>query len=298
MIKSMTGYGRSEFTLDGESGDSYFIEVKSLNHRHLDVKLRLPERFSALEIKIRELFKKNFSRGSFFVGINAVVRSDSALKLNLPVAASFVEAAAILGSKFGIDEKVDVSFLLAQRDVFGAGSKAHTSNDDDMKDDWGGVSGGLACAFKALTGMREQEGTVLNEDISGLLDVISKLLEDIEGRVPEVVEAYREKLVNTINALIQDETVSQDRVITEAAIFAEKTNIAEETVRLAGHLGQMRSYLECAEPVGRRLDFLCQEVLREANTIGSKSQDASISRAVIEIKGELEKVREQVQNIE
>jgi uncharacterized protein (TIGR00255 family) len=285
----MTGFGRAEFTIDE---DVYTIEAKSLNHRYRDIKIRMPERFFPLEAKIREEIKKGFSRGSFSLYVSSVSGPVEALEVNIPLVRKYLEAEFKLKRRFGLSGKVDSPLLLQLRDIL-----TSSRGEEDLERDWKAFNQGLKAALNQLLEMRETEGEALKNDIGMRFVFIERFLLNIEGRLPEVLDSYRENLIEEMRGLIGDK-VDETRLLTEAALFAQRTDPSEEIVRFKSHIAKMRDYLALSEPVGRRLDFLCQEMLREANTLASKSSDVEITQAVVEIKGELEKVREQVQNIE
>jgi len=291
MIRSMTGYGRGEFRLD-DAG--YSIEARALNHRHLDIKLRCPERLSAVEGRIREAIKKRFSRGSFSISLSLTEPGEPALKLNIALARVYMEAAEELRRTLGIDGEPDALFLLRLKDIFTAGALGAA----DAEADWEAVSRALEAAFAQLEEWREREGAELEADLKARLSTLEGLINEVERRVPEVNEAYRKKLAERIESLVGDK-VDESRIAVEAAVFAERADVSEEIARLRSHLKLFDDYLaRVGECVGKRLDFLCQEMGREINTTGSKSGDVPITRTVIEMKGTLEKIREQVQNVE
>jgi uncharacterized protein (TIGR00255 family) len=285
----MTGFGRAEFTI-GE--DVYYVEVKSLNHRYLDIKARLQERFTSLEPRIRKEMKKIFSRGSFSLYVSAFSGPVESLEVNIPLARKYLDVEMELKKELGLTGEIDVPLMLRLKDILTPPRK-----EEDLEGDWKAFKVGLDAALGQVLEMRRAEGEALKKDIESKLSVIEGLLNQVEERVPEVVSSYRQKLTEEMKKLI-GEDVDETRLLTEAAIFAERADVAEEIVRFRSHIERTRDYLALAEPVGRRLDFLCQEMQREANTTASKSNDVSITQTVVEIKGELEKVREQVQNIE
>jgi uncharacterized protein (TIGR00255 family) len=285
----MTGFGRAGFAIGEEN---YTVEVRSLNHRYLDLKVRLSERFAPLEPKVRDAIKKGSSRGSFSLYVNAVSGPAGALELNLPLARKYVEAEMELKKELGLAGEVDVPLILRLKDILSTSAK-----EEDLEGDWECLGRGVREALGELLEMRGAEGEALKKDVLSRLVVVDGFIKDIEGRIPAVVESYRERVRAEMEKLLGD-NVDEARLLTEAALFADRTDVAEEVVRFTSHIARMREYLELDEPVGRRLDFLCQELLREANTIASKSNDLGITHTVVEVKGELEKVREQVQNIE
>jgi uncharacterized protein (TIGR00255 family) len=293
----MTGFGRGGFTIGEES---YTVEVRALNHRYLDIKVRMPERFFPLEAKVREVIKKGFSRGTFNIYVSVVSGpAEEALEVNIPLARKYLEAEVKLKKKLGLSGDVDVPLLLRLRDILTSARR-----EEDLEGDWKAFNQGLKTALAQLLEMRQTEGEALKKDILSRLEVIELLLAKIEERVPEVVARHKERLTEEMERLTEQmkpligDKVDETRLVTEAAIFAERTDTSEEIVRFKSHIKRMRDYLVLSEPVGRRLDFLCQEMLREASTVASKSNDAGITQTIVEIKGELEKVREQVQNIE
>ncbi|MBI5560097.1 MAG: YicC family protein [Deltaproteobacteria bacterium] len=289
MLNSMTGYGRGEATLGPES---FSIELKSLNHRYLDINIRTPERFFPLDTRFREYIKKRFSRGAFSLYINPKGYGRAALRPNIALARAYVESARELKAALGLKGDVDVESLLKMKDIF-----VFPEGPNDAERDWKNISRGLNKACEGLSGMRKREGGELKKDIEKRLKNIHGLKEKIGKAVPAYLERYRERLKSEM-AVLLGEGKSEDAIAAEAAIFAQRTDISEEIARLKSHTEQFRRYMGFREPVGRRLDFLCQEVIREANTIGSKSPGIKITQMVVEIKAELEKIREQVQNIE
>jgi uncharacterized protein (TIGR00255 family) len=297
----MTGYGKAEFTLSsgvkndlGEDIlDSFAIEVKSLNHRYLDIKLKAPERFYPIEIWIREEVKKTFSRGSFAIYVKSINKGASSFSLNMPLIRAYLGAEKELKDHFALEGKLDLNSVLHVKDIF----IPAIGEAIDAKQDWERFKPALALALDELMIMRRVEGDALKHDILERLEEMEGLLTAIEARVPLVVKAMADGFRVRLSELI-GEAVDEVRIASEAAVFADKTNVAEEVVRFRSHLRQVRSYMDSKDSVGRKLDFLCQELLREANTIGSKSPDVDISQSVVELKGELEKIREQVQNVE
>ncbi|MDP2688913.1 MAG: YicC/YloC family endoribonuclease [Deltaproteobacteria bacterium] len=289
MAKSMTGYGRGEFELDGEV---YSIEARCLNHRFIDISLRTPERFSPFDLKIREEIKKRFARGSFSVFINLVSKGVSELKLNPALVELYRQAGQRLKEEFGVSGEVDIPTLLRMKEIFTAEKRGPL-----VDSDWEAVNKALSGALGQVEEWRKREGAALKDDLLSKLSAVEGLLFGIEARLPKVVEAYRERITADMEKLIGG-TVDPARILLEAAVFAERADVNEEVVRLKSHLELFRKFLKFDEPVGKRLDFLCQEIGREVNTIGSKPSDVKITQTVVEMKGEVEKIREQVQNIE
>ncbi len=288
MTKSMTGYGRSDFSI---AGRSFTVEAKSLNHRYLDIKLRMPERFFALEENIRAMIKKLFSRGHFSILIKPSDAGSEASGVNTPLVNLCVEAAETLKAR-GIKGELTIDAVIGLRDIFSVGGAS-----DDTSDDLNALSSALGIAFSSLSKWRAKEGEELSEDISSRLSYMEEAAKGFEKAAPEIERAYRERLTEKITTLIGDD-VDEKRILTEAAFVAEKSAFDEEIMRLKSHLQRFRQYLSADGPVGRKMDFLCQELLREINTTGSKVTDVVVTQKIVDVKAELEKIREQVQNIE
>lgn len=307
-IAPLITQGATQGTTEGTTGGAvsgFTVEVKSLNHRNFDLKLRAPERFFPLEANLRQFVKQRFERGSFTVLVSRETTvTDETLRLNVPLVEAYLEAEKELRKNFAVDGRLDPAFILGSKDVFvkGAVSSAASSasssygqRDDQL--DWDSLKRGLDKALGELALMREAEGVTLKGDVELRLAEVEGILDDIEKRLPGILEDLSQRLSTELREFI-DKGIDEQRLVAEVAFFAEKTNVAEEITRTRSHLTQMRRYLDVDEPVGRRLDFLCQELLREINTISSKTPDVKVTQAVVEIKGELEKIREQVQNIE
>ncbi len=288
-MKSMTGYGRGEFTMP--DGGTYTVEVRSLNHRYMDINIRMPDRFFSLEMRIRETIKRRFRRGYFSVYINFTSTGVEAIRVNLDVAKRYLECARELRDRLGVKGDATVEVLFRIREMFAQKEEV------DAEKDWKAMEGALSRALDGMDEMRRQEGEFLKDGIKEGLSAIEGLTVDMERLAPQSVARYRERLREEVERLVA-ERVDQSRIATEVAIYSERVNIDEEITRLRSHIQQMGDYLEMEGPVGRKLDFLCQELLREANTIASKSQDVEIIQKTVDLKGELEKIREQVQNIE
>ncbi len=290
MTKSMTGYGSGGFTVGGRN---FSVEVKSVNHRYIDFSMRVPERLiPGLEGKIRAEIKAHFSRGYFSVAIYPSGAEERTIDLNLDLAREYHSALVRLHDELALDGKVDLSHIISFREIFSSGGEKGVGEEG-----WDAAMGGLRQAITILSDMRGEEGVALSHDITGRLASLEGSTGEIEERTPMVADRYRERLLGRI-ASIEGVEFDEGRLLTEVAVFAERSNITEELVRIKSHVEQFRALLKLSEPVGRRLDFLCQEIQREVNTIASKANDLEISHSVVEMKGELEKVREQVQNIE
>lgn len=296
MVKSMTGYGRSRQTLNGRD---ITVEVRSVNNRYLDCSIKMPRAYIFAEDALKALVQKSVSRGKVdvFITVESRGAEETVVTVNEPLAKSYMAAlkklmempeggGRVKGNYYATD-------LARIPDVLTV-SKA----EEDLES----LSADLCAveeeALAAHANMREAEGQKLAEDILGRLDTIEAITARVEERSPQTVAEYREKLLARMKEVLQSTTVDEGRILTEAAIFADKVAVDEETVRLRSHLSQLREMLQSGDPVGRKLDFLIQEVNRESNTIGSKCSDIQIAKDVVELKAEIEKIREQVQNIE
>jgi len=292
----MTGYGRSRQTLNGRD---ITVEVRSVNNRYLDCSVKMPRAYIFAEDALKALVQKNVSRGKVdvFVTVEAQGAEETVVTVNEPLARSYMAALKKLMEMPEGGGRVKGNYyateLARMPDVLTV-SKAEEDL-ESLSADLCAVAGE---ALNAHTAMREAEGRKLAEDILGRLDTIEAITARVEERSPQTVAEYREKLLARMQEVLQSTTIDESRILTEAAIFADKVAVDEETVRLRSHLGQLREMLHGGEPVGRKLDFLIQEVNRESNTIGSKCCDLQIARDVVELKAEIEKIREQVQNIE
>lgn len=292
MIRSMTGFGRGEYQEDGRE---FLVEIKTVNHRYSDVFVKMPRQIGYLEEKVRDLVGKAISRGKIDVYISYDNFGDDSKKVMFdePLAKTYLSAVEALRDKFGLKDDITVSLISRFPDVL----KIEQQEADEEKE-WAMLRIAAENALKSLIVMRENEGEGLKRDLLSRADYIDNILKDIETRSPEVVKEYKQKLDTRIKDLLGQQTIDENRLSVEVAIFADRCSIDEETVRLHSHLSQMREALKMQQPVGRKLDFLVQEMNREINTIGSKANDLAITRNVVEIKSEIEKIREQVQNIE
>ncbi len=292
MLRSMTGYGRSQQTVDGFN---ITLEIKSVNHRYFEFNTRLARNYNFLEEKLKSFFSDTISRGKVecSVMIESVEEADALITVNHPLVKSYMQAYEELSAQYNLPNDITVSSLSKVPDVFSI-----RKQEADEERIWAAVCTVAQTALANFTAMREREGAKLKEDVSSRLDAIIGSVEFIEERSPETVKEYNEKLLARLKELLGDSTVDEQRILTEAAIFADKVAVAEETVRLRSHISQLRSFLESDGPIGKKMDFLVQELNREANTIGSKCQDVELARKVVDIKAEIEKIREQIQNIE
>ncbi|WKZ32526.1 MAG: YicC/YloC family endoribonuclease [Thermodesulfobacteriota bacterium] len=289
MARSMTGWGKGDFNI---GGDLYAIEVKALNHRFIDISMRAPERFSPFETKIRDEIKKRFARGSFSVHIIPVSAEAPPLRLNLQMAKLYLDAAAELKSAYDVRGEMDLASLLRQKDIFTFERRGSITDED-----WEPLRAGLESALNQVEAWRAREGEALRTDLLSRADSLEGLLFTIEARIPKMLESYRERLKAEMEKVLA-ERIEESRILLEAAIFAEKTDTAEEATRLKSHIEMFRKLAASDGPIGKKLDFLCQELGREINTIGSKANDVKITQTVIDMKSEVEKIREQVQNVE
>lgn len=294
MAKSMTGFGRAA---SEEGRDKVFsVEIKSVNHRYLDINTRMPKAMIPLEEKIRRKVKEYLNRGKvdLFINYKNYGKSDSVATLNLDFAKTYVEALKVLKNEFS-DLKDDLSLSLVSRhpEVISIEEK-----EESLDEIWEEISNLLDISLKAMLEMREFEGDKLKEDIILKSNEIENLVSKIEEKSTVIVENYKLRLEDRLTDILGKVEVDENRLAMEVAIFADKAAIDEEIIRLKSHIKHLRETLELSEPIGRKLDFIMQEMNREANTIASKSTDLDITNNVIDIKNTLEKIREQVQNIE
>jgi uncharacterized protein (TIGR00255 family) len=294
MIRSMTGYGRAEAVLMGRK---FAVEMKSVNHRYLEISLRLPGMLLSLESEVKKRIGEQFSRGRIEATIRIDVEggadSDGRFALNLPLVRNYHALLGQIKEELHLDDQITLAMMAGFRDVF-----VPTELPQDPALLWEGLSGVLDEAIRTLTQMRLKEGQSLQRDLTARLNLIADWLEGIAARTPQVVEEYQRRLSERIRELTGGMVIDEARLLQEVAIMADRSDITEEVVRFRSHIGQFTELLTAGEGAGRKIDFLIQEMGREVNTIGSKSGDAEISRSVIEIKSELAKLREQVQNIE
>jgi len=294
MIRSMTGYGRAESLLEDKK---LVVEIKSFNHRYLEVSLRLPGILLPLELEIRKKIGGRLSRGR----IEATIRMDSEsgsengsrFELNLPLIRNYYELLVKLKEEFNLKGEITLEMMAGFKDAF-----VPPEASKNLVDMWERIEKVLDEAIKDLIKMREKEGEVIYRDLTSRIDAIRECLEAIMLRAPQVVIGYQKRLASRVKELTSGITIDESRWSQEVAIMAEKMDITEESIRLKSHISQFCDLINSDEAVGRKVDFLLQEMVREVNTIGSKGCDADISRGVVEIKSELAKLREQVQNLE
>lgn len=292
MIKSMTGYGKSEQTIDSLN---VTVEIKSVNHRYFEFSARVPREYGFLEEKLKKYCNSLITRGKVecYVSVEDLEEREMEVNVNETLAAGYVKALKELSERFGLKDDISAVTLSRYPDVI----TLHKASEDEERI-WNAVKTVAETAVSKFIKMRETEGSKLRGDILSRADYIIECVEFIEGRSPETVREYNEKLKQRMKELLGDAAVDEQRLLNEAAIYADKIAVDEETVRLRSHISQLREFMNSSEAIGRKLDFLVQEINREANTIGSKAQDVDIAKKVIAIKAEVEKIREQVQNIE
>lgn len=292
MVRSMTGYGRFELL---KNGVNYTVEIKSVNHRYFEFSVRTPKGCAFLEEKLKALFAKRIARGKIeaYVGIEGGTRSSCVVTVNEEVADSYVNALKALKKKYGLSGKVSLSDVITNNDVFVV--ERPKMNEEEV---WKAVEEAANGAVEAFIKMRETEGERLAEDVKSRCNHILNMVGEIEKIAPETLKNYRERLEKKLREVLEDTSIDEQRILTEAAIFADKIAVDEETVRLRSHINQLVCMIDSDESLGKKFDFVVQEMNREANTIGSKAQNIEITRMVVDIKGEIEKIREQIQNIE
>lgn len=292
MIKSMTGYGKSEQTIDSLN---VTVEIKSVNHRYFEFSARVPREYGFLEEKLKKYCNSLITRGKVecYVSVEDLEEREMEVNVNETLAAGYVKALKELSERFGLKDDISAVTLSRYPDVI----TLHKASEDEERI-WNAVKTVAETAVSKFIEMRETEGSKLRGDILSRADYIIECVEFIEGRSPETVREYNEKLKQRMKELLGDAAVDEQRLLNEAAIYADKIAVDEETVRLRSHISQLREFMNSSEAIGRKLDFLVQEINREANTIGSKAQDVDVAKKVIAIKAEVEKIREQVQNIE
>ena len=292
MVNSMTGFGRFEGQVNGRN---ITLEIKSVNHRYFEFSCRLTRGYSFLEEKIKSYISNVVSRGKIdmFVSITEPEDTPAEVQINHNLAQGYVNAMKELSEKYNVINNVSTVDIGRYPDVLTV-NKA--PEDEDVV--WNDVKEALDSALESFLKMRKDEGKRMKADILSRAKTIIKIVSEIEKRSPETVKEYRARIKEKIEELLNANEYDEQRVITEVAIFADKIAVDEETVRLRSHFEQLKTYLNDDKPVGRSIDFLIQEMNREANTIGSKVRDAELAQKVVQIKNEIEKIREQVQNIE
>lgn len=289
----MTGYGKGEYENDSYK---FKVEIKSVNHRYIDINIKAPRQITYLEEDIKKMVKKDLSRGKvdIFISLEYLSESQIDIKMDSNLVDSYYNILEDLIKNLNLKDSISLTNILNMPDIIKTKRK-----DIDGDIAWQVLEKTLSIALEEISCMRKKEGKELEQDILEKLDIIEEHVKIIEGRAPELVIEYKKKLNDRINELIDNNTVlDEERLNNEVAFFADKASIDEELVRLRSHIKQLRLILGEQNPIGRKLDFLIQEFNREINTIGSKSNDVLITRYVVELKSEIEKIREQIQNIE
>ena len=292
MIKSMTGFGRCEVQKDSRK---FTVELKSVNHRYLDVNIRMPKKLNFFESAIRTLLKSYANRGKvdIFITYEDLSQAQVSVKYNAALAAEYLKYLKQMEEEFGLENDVRVSTLSRYPEVF-----TMEEQSEDEEELWNGLKEALEGAFGQFVETRKTEGENLKEDILSKLDLLSEQIGYIEERSPQIVAEYRAKLEDKMKELLADTQIEESRIAAEVILFADKICTDEEVVRLKSHISHMRNTLEEQDEIGRKLDFIAQEMNREANTILSKANDIEVSDRAISLKTEIEKIREQIQNIE
>lgn len=293
MIKSMTAYGKGDYPHDGKR---FLVEIKSLNNRYRDIIFRMPKNLQGFEKNLRTVVGQKIRRGRVEIFFQMESSGDApalTLELNVPLVDAYLKVFSQLSSRSGLNQELRLETLLQMNDVVNVKTVA-----DDEAEMEKGLYGSLLLGLDSLVEMRQKEGAAIEADLRKRLERVVGFVVHVRRRAPEIAEAYGIRLKENVERLRQGVEVDADRIAQEVAIFAERSDITEELVRLESHMAQFSEYLEMDDAVGRRLDFLIQEMNREVNTLGSKASDALVSKIVVEMKAELEKLREQVQNVE
>ena len=292
MIKSMTGFGRCEVQKDSRK---FTVELKSVNHRYLDVNIRMPKKLNFFETAIRTLLKSYANRGKvdIFITYEDLSQAQVSVKYNAVLAAEYLKYLKQMEEEFGLENDIRVSTLSRYPEVF-----TMEEQSEDEEELWNGLKEALEGAYTQFVETRKTEGENLKKDILSKLDLLSEQIGYIEERSPQIVAEYRAKLEDKMKELLADTQIEESRIAAEVILFADKICTDEEVVRLKSHISHMRNTLEEQDEIGRKLDFIAQEMNREANTILSKANDIEVSDCAIRLKTEIEKIREQIQNIE
>lgn len=291
-MNSMTGYGRSRQVLDGRE---ITVEIRSVNHRYLEYSARIPRMYGYLEEKLKTFLQSSMSRGKVevTVTIQNLTGGDTVVQINQALAKGYLDAMRSQAEYLGLKDDLTLSTLTRFNDVF-----TLQKLEEDQQVVWNSVQQVARQALDQFLEMRRREGERLKLDLLQKLELLNGHVAAVEEQSPKTVAAYRERLLQKMEELLADRCIDQQRILLEAGLYAEKIAVDEETVRLKSHLEQFAQMMEQSGPVGRKLDFLVQEINRETNTIGSKAQDLAVTRRVVEMKSEIEKIREQIQNIE
>jgi uncharacterized protein (TIGR00255 family) len=292
MIRSMTGFGRARDVLNGRD---ILVEIRSVNHRYFEFSAKLPRTYMYLEDKLKNLIQSKTGRGKIEVSLSIynIAGKETQITVNRPVVENYITALREIEDELNLIDNLSLSDVFRMTDAFNV-LKADTDEDEI----WRAVNEIAGIALEKFISMRENEGQRIKADLLEKITFIESKIAEVEKLSPETTENYRKRLFDKLTEILINTQIDEQRVLLEAAVFAEKTAVDEETVRLHSHIAQLRDMLEAEDVVGRKLDFLVQEINREINTIGSKAQDLRITKIVVDLKSELEKIREQIQNIE
>lgn len=288
----MTGYGRAQQIIDGRD---ILVEIRSVNHRYFEFSSRVPRAYGYLDEKLKSFLQGKVNRGKveIAVTINIIEGKDALIKVNKSIAKGYIDALREVNEELQLRDDLSLSNLLRFPDTFNI-----QKNVDDEEEIWNAVSEVASEALEKFISMREAEGQRLKKDVLTRSGYILENVAKVEKFSPETVENYRNRLYQKLKEVLESTDIDTQRILTEAAIFADKIAVDEETVRLRSHVSQLEGLFDSDEAIGRKLDFIVQEMNREVNTIGSKCQDINITKIVVEMKSEIEKIREQIQNIE
>lgn len=292
MPRSMTGYGRSKKTFGNRE---ITVELRAVNHRFFEFSAKYPRQYAFIEDKLKALYAAEINRGKVesYITINTTDGSDVNVNVNSELAKNYINALRTAGTELELRDDLTLSQLFRIPDIFTV-----TKQETDENEIWQEVSEVATEALNGFIAMREAEGARLKADILVKLDSIEAMVCEIEKRSPTVTEEYQKRLYQRLQEVLDGKNIDEARILTETAIFADKTAVDEETVRLHSHIAAFRELLDETEPIGKKLDFLVQEINREINTTGSKCSDLTITKIVVEFKSAVEKIREQIQNIE
>jgi uncharacterized protein (TIGR00255 family) len=288
----MTGYGRRETVTDGKK---ILVEIKSVNHRYSDYNIKVPRHLGYLEDKIRKCAADSVTRGKIdiYVNVDYFETADKEITLNKELAKSYIDALYALREEFNLTDDITVTSVARNPEIF---KSERVEEDEEAL--WKNVKEVLDGALSDFIAMRAREGERIEKDLCERIEYMCALAEKVDKRSPETVKEYSDRLYEKIKEVLDGREIDEGRILTEVAIYADKVAVNEETVRLKSHFDEFDTIIRSGEPAGRRLDFLIQEINREVNTIGSKASDIEIAKTVVTLKGEIEKLREQIQNIE
>lgn len=292
MLRSMTGFGRERAAFDERE---ILVEIRSVNHRFYEFTARTPRAYGYLDEKLKSLLGGKITRGKVEVSVYIYNKEgvNADITVNKEIAHGYLDALRAAAPELEVQDDLKLSDIMRLPDLF---TVVKTQENEEQV--WEQVKQTAESALKKFVEMREVEGVKMHDDIASRLGFIEQMVKSVEERSPKVNDLYREKLYAKLTELLKDRNIDDSRVLTEAAIFSEKTAVDEETVRLHSHIAQFRTLINSSEPVGRKLDFLVQEMNREVNTTGSKCSDLEITKTVVDLKSEIEKIREQIQNVE